>query len=71
MQVQNSKNVTNPCLLGEKLDDAVINIIPPPGYHLYEHNVSKITNLFANKTLKEFLEKKTIIRYGYNGGDSD
>ena len=36
MQMQNYKNVTNPCLFGEKLDDEIINIIPPLEYHLYE-----------------------------------
>ena len=61
MQMHNYKNITNPCLLDEKLDDEIINIIPPPEYHLYEQHVSKITDLlFIDKTLKEFLEKKLL-----------
>ena len=66
-QVQNYKNVINPCLLDEKLDDEIIKMISPHEYHLCENHVSKITDLlFTDKTLKEFLEKKTFIRH--NGG---
>ena len=40
--------------------------------NLYEHHVSKITDLlFTDKILKEFLEKKTVIRHGYYGGGFD
>ncbi|XP_065672464.1 uncharacterized protein LOC136090196 [Hydra vulgaris] len=72
IQMQYCKNVIYPCLLDEKLTEEIINIIPPPDYHIYEHHVSKIIDiLFTYKSLKEFLEKKTIIRHGYNGGGFD
>ena len=38
-------NVTNPCLLNEKLDKEIINITLPPEYHLYEYPVSEINDL--------------------------
>ena len=54
------------------LSDEIINIIPPPEYHLYKRHVSKIIDfLFIDKNLKEFLEKKTVIKHGYNGGGFD
>ena len=59
-------------MLSEKLDDEIINIITPPKYHLYEHHGSKIADLlFTDKTLKESLEKKTVVKHGFNGGGFD
>ena len=72
LQMQYYKNVTNPCLLDTKLTEKVINIIPPSEYHIHEYHVSKIIDiLFTDKNLKNFLEKKTVIRHGYNGSGFD
>ena len=70
--MQYYKNVTNPCLLNTKLTEEIINVSPPTEYHIYKHHVSKIIDLlFTDKNLKNFHEKKTVIRHGYNGGGFD
>ena len=61
--MQYYKNVTNPWLLDTKLTEEIINVVPPPEYHIYEHHVRKIIDLlFTDKNLKNFFEKKTFIR---------
>ena len=48
MQMQNYKDVTNPSRLDEKLDDKIIDIIPPE-YHRCKYHVLKLL-IFADET---------------------
>lgn len=66
------KNVISPCLLDEPSDKLVIDAIPPPELHLFEHIVTKVTDvLMTDQTIESFLTKKTVTRHGYNGGGYD
>ena len=66
------KNVVRPCLIEESGETLVIDIVPPPELHLFEHIVTQITDvLMAEESIKKFLIGKTVTRHGYNGGGFD
>ena len=70
--MQHYKNAIETSLLEETADKLVLDIIPPPEYHLFEHHVTIVADvLFKNEALANFLHGKTVIRHGYNGGGLD
>ena len=67
------KNVIGPCILKEEPEKLVIQVIPPPELHLYEHIITKVTDTICavDPSYKDFLNSKNITRHGYNGGGYD
>ena len=50
----------------------IIDIVPPPELHLFEHIVTQVTDvLMAKEYIKNYLLSKTVTRYGYNGEGYD
>ena len=54
----------------EKPEKLVIEIISPPELHLYEHIITKITDIICDldPSYKDFLNSKNITGHGYNDG---
>ena len=71
-KMQEYKNVINKCLLEEEEDVFVIDVVPPPELHLFEHVVTKIADeLTKDVMINNFFALKGITRHGYNGGGYD
>ena len=71
--MQEFKNVIAPCLIQDDPEKLIIDVIPPPELHLYEHIVTKLADLLGevNPSVLEFFKRKCIVRHGYNGGGYD
>ena len=70
--MQNYKNVIHECILRESFETEVLDVIPPPELHLYEHIVTKIADIITtDKNVEQFFSQHTITRHGYNGGGYD
>ncbi len=67
------KNLIAPCLLKEEPNKYIIDVIPIPELHVYEHVVTKVADLLTevNPSVQEFFTAKCISRHGYNGGGYD
>ena len=63
------KNLVGPCLPQENPDTLIIiDIVPSPELHLFEHIVTQVTDvLMAKEYTINYLLSKTVTRYGYNG----
>ena len=42
-------------------------VIPPPELHLYEHVVTKVTDILMSDVAPSW-RRRLVTRYGYNGG---